>query len=182
MLLRTQLRAKRRQGLILLVVIAILAIFSILGVTFVLYSSGEAEASRIAREAENQTQPDMDPELALNLFLEQFLFGVPDSGPGLGSALRGHTLLRDVYGYNDATPLNQVPFNGTGRLSYGLKDSAGNPIWLNRAKPTDPPDQVNPDNAELINYSYFSSDSFLRDPERLYARVGDMTGPAPTKQ
>ena len=44
---------QKRRGMILMVVVAFLALFTVLGVTFVFYSSSEAEVSRNARQAEN---------------------------------------------------------------------------------------------------------------------------------
>src|SRR6516165_9251942 len=95
-----------RRGVILLVVLSFLALFAVVGLTFVLYADAAAEASRLHREAEAVTRPDVDPELALAFFLGQLLFDADDA-TGMGSALRGHGLARLVYGYNnDAGAVN----------------------------------------------------------------------------
>src|SRR5262249_13639116 len=107
---------------------------------------------------------------------------VPDDETGIYSCLRGHSLARNLYGlnytkelggpirYTDANgvPLNRVPFSGTGRLhtkqpvaSLAAPGTNNNPF----AK----------DDYELVNYTYFKPDGFLRDPERFGAL--QVTGP-----
>jgi flagellar basal body-associated protein FliL len=47
-------RANDRRGIILMVILAVLTLFALVGLTFVLYSDSEATTARIAREAETQ--------------------------------------------------------------------------------------------------------------------------------
>ncbi len=158
------LTPETRRGVILLVVISLLTLFAIVGLSFVLYAEAEARSSQLFREAEVQSLPDVDPELLLGLFLGQFIYDVPDGEPddprGLFSALRGHSLARSKYGWNDAGG-NTTPFNGTGRYHA---PSAFDPF------------QVAPPHAKddyyLINYTFFPSHGFLRDPERPGTRLG----------
>src|SRR5437660_9627499 len=109
-------RSQPRRGVILLIVLTMLALFAIIGISFALYASGEAEASRIAREAETKTQPDIDPELALSYFLGQFLYDVKadDTQAGLNPALRGTSLPRLRYGYHEQSTPNPdtIPRSG----------------------------------------------------------------------
>jgi hypothetical protein len=42
----------------------------------------------------------MEPEQALAFFLNQLLYDVNDDATGVGSGLRGHSLARNMYGYN----------------------------------------------------------------------------------
>ncbi|MCI0457229.1 MAG: hypothetical protein L0Z62_09650, partial [Gemmataceae bacterium] len=153
-----------RRGVILLVVVALLTLFAVVGVSFVLYANAQATSSRFFREAQGHSRPDLDPELLLAYFLGQFLYDAPDDHRGVSSALRGHSLSRNLYGLN-YTPgenpaviaaKNAVPFNGTGRLH-----DAG---------------AFGPDDYFLINYTYFPADGFLRDPER-YGRRPGLPGP-----
>jgi hypothetical protein len=144
-----------RRGVILLVVLAFLTLFALIGLTFVLYADAEATAARIAREAEERGAPDVEPELLLAYFLGQLIYDVDDA-QGVYSALRGHSLARLMYGYDDAGT-NATPFNGTGRLHTG-PDAFTNPFQI--------------DDFLLVNYTYFSRDGFLRDPERLGSRAG----------
>jgi hypothetical protein len=158
-----------RRGVILLVVLALLTLFAVIGICFVLYAQTAARASRLYREAELPGRPDVAPEKLLAYFLGQLIYDLPDDTTGVYSGLRGHSLARSMYGGND-TALNVVPFNGTGRLHF---DSALNGLGL--------PDlpAVARDDYHLINYTFFRDDPqllpeqrFLRDPERLGSRAG----------
>jgi hypothetical protein len=131
-----------------------LTLFAIVGVAFVLYADSEATSARVAREAEVQQRPDVDPQQALSFLLGQLIYDVNDDAAGAASGLRGHSLARTMYGYNYAaigTPgVNIIPFNGTGRLHY--------------------PSQFGQDDYTLVNYTWFSADGFVRDPERYGTR------------
>jgi hypothetical protein len=142
---------KERRAVILMVVLSLLTLFAIVGITFVLYADAEAVSARIAREAQTAQRADLEPELALALFLSQFIYDAPDTVSGAGSALRGHSLARTMYGYNYSGNPNIHPFNGVGRLHYA-----------NAA--------LNADDYTLINYTWFSNDGFVRDPEHYGAR------------
>jgi hypothetical protein len=119
-----------------------------------LYADGEATAARIAREAQSLDAPEVEPELLLAYFLGQLIYDVDDQD-GVFSALRGHSLSRSIYGYEDGA-MNATAFNGTGRLHTG-SETFMNPFQL--------------DDYSLINYTWFPEDGFLRDPERLGART-----------
>jgi hypothetical protein len=150
-----------RHGVILLVVLALLTLFAIVGIGFVLYANATATAARIYRQAHSQSQVDVDPELLLSFFMGQLVFDVPDDARGVYSGLRGHSLARSMFGLNynlapDGTlrlASNDVPFNGTGRLHF-------------------PSPFAGQDDFSLINYTYFPADNFLRDPERYGPRSG----------
>lgn len=152
----------RRRGVILIVVLALLTLFTVLGIAFVLTADAQATASRIAREAETQYRGDDDPEAAFAFFLGKLLYGEFDDSEGVNSALRGHDLARGVYGWNDAG-VNDRPFNGTGRIH-----ETGNTLPAALRGATNP---IARDGAYLINYKYFPADGFLRDPERLGSRA-----------
>ena len=143
-------RANERRGIILMVVLSLLTLFAIVGVTFVLYADSEATSARVARDAETAQRADMDPERALALFLGQFIYDVNDTVTGVGSGLRGHSLARTMYGYNSAAA-NILPFSGVGRLHYQS--------------------QFTLDDYTLINYTWFSGDNFVRDPEHYGTRA-----------
>src|SRR5260370_29088937 len=130
-------RSEPRRGVMLMVVLALLALFAVVGVSFVYYADAEAKAARISLEAEIQSRPDMNPELLLAYFLGQLLYDVDDQA-GAYSALRGHSLVRLLYGYNDQD-LNGTPFNGTGRLH------TGSGTYMN---------PFNVDDYQLINYTF----------------------------
>src|SRR6516225_5220440 len=104
-----------RRGMVLLVVIALLTLFAVVGLSFVLYANSAATSARLFRESESHARPDLEPELLFSYLLGQLIFDVPDDERGVYSALRGHSLARSMFGYNDEAS-NDVPFNGTGRL------------------------------------------------------------------
>ncbi len=142
-----------RRGIILLVVVAVLTLFAVVGLSFVLYADAEATSARLFREAQSQSRPDMEPELLLAYFLGQLIYDVADDETGVSSALRGHSLARLLYGYKDGVGnTNRKPFTGTGRLH------APSPF-------------PGIDDYDLINYTYFPADGFVRDPERLGPRT-----------
>ena len=150
---RTSLGANRRRGIILLVVLVMLTLFAIAGLTFVLYADAASASAGINRDAETFAAADMDPNVSFNYFLGQLIYGVADPGPGNpnggATALRGHSLAETMYGGYDslgAIP-SDVPYNGTGRLSEpGLYNGT--------------------DGNQMVNYTYFPGDGFLRDPSR----------------
>src|SRR5262245_42174983 len=153
MLIQTQTgRSDERRGVILLVVISLLTLFAIVGISFVLYANAEANASKIYREAANQNQIDMEPELLLQTFLSQLLYDVPDDYTGVYSAMRGESLARSMYGYNYPTsplgaPPNTTAFNGIGRLhTNGTTVPFMNPFSV--------------DDWQLVNYTYYPNESF----------------------
>ncbi|MDB5313842.1 MAG: hypothetical protein JWO38_8044 [Gemmataceae bacterium] len=108
----------RRRGAILIVVLALLAIFAVVAVTFVFYSGAEADAARIHKQG--QSTGDVGPPDAsdvVNGFLGSLVFDRGDTAANdLLNVLRGHSLGRSIYGLNSATATNTnlVPFNGVG--------------------------------------------------------------------
>jgi hypothetical protein len=133
-------------------VLAVLTLFAIAGLSLVLYAGAQARAAQISREAETSRRPDVGPEALLSYFLGQLIYDVPDDNSGVYSALRGHSLARLLYGYNDQLS-TFTPFDGTGRL-HAASPFAG------------------VDDCNLVNYTFYSRDGFLRDPERLSWRAG----------
>src|SRR5438477_8912319 len=91
---------RRRRGVVLVVILMLLTLFAVVGLSFVIYAGSSATASRLHRESETLTQPDIDPELLLGYFLGQLIYDVPDDAAGAASALRGHSLARTMYGYH----------------------------------------------------------------------------------
>src|SRR5262245_24908128 len=175
---RSALTTGARRGVILLVVLCMLTLLALLGLALVLYADSSRRSARLHLEA--QRRPDVEPELLLAYFLGQLLFDAPDEEHGVYSALRGHSLARNMYGMDyliradgsipraagelvDAAGnvLNGVPFNGSGRRQDPRLPFAGVPDGSPAR-----------DDANLVNYTYFPADRFLRDPERRGWRAG----------
>ncbi len=111
----------KRQGMILLVVLAMLTLLAIIGITFVMYASSLEQCSEAAIDEQKiDARPRFDPETALSVFLGQFVYDAEDDAAGFYSVLRGHSLARDLYGYTPAGAGNAVtfpldrPFGGAG--------------------------------------------------------------------
>ena len=153
-------RMPRRRGVILLVVMALLSLFAVVGISFMLYAESAATASRIYREAMVVTNDrvDEDPNLLLNWALAQFIYDVRDFGEDVYSSMRGHSLARTMYGWN-YVPMSVVNFDPT-------KNS--NTIAFNGAGP---PPAIGP-NAAMVNFTFFRNDGVLYDPERAGTRRG----------
>src|SRR5262245_60097247 len=131
MILRPHAHARggARRGVILIVVLATLTLFAILGLTFAMYSDAEATSGRIWKEAgvKNNERDLLKSyaELIHYMSLGQTIYGVPEQDQGFVlSALWGHDLARNMYGWNPGalpagqgvTGLNDKPYVGTGRL------------------------------------------------------------------
>lgn len=149
----------RRRAAILLITIVLLMLFLVIGMCFLVFAEAQATSSRIYREASLYLAENRypTPEEMFGFALGEIIYDVPDDPATAGpySAIRGHSLARNMYGWNyDATGAgshNETPFNGSGRLSTGA-GTYMNPFGV--------------DDKPLINYMYWPSDGFKRDPER----------------
>src|SRR5260370_15917104 len=141
--------SSRRQGMVLLVVMAMLALFASFEISFVFYADSEAEASRLARQAQDKDQADIDPELLAAYFLNQLLYPTDN----IYSALRGHDMATSIFG-SSPVALNHHPYAGVGRdkLSYFVPAFGKNT------------DGSNVDNFNLINYTKYEGAANLGDP------------------
>ncbi len=169
MLLQSAVRTGgRRRGVILMVVLALLTLFAILGIAFVYYSDGSATSSRIFREqgakfkgggaGAEVDQTVSDATVAWPMFLGQLVYDVNDDDFGIYSSMRGSSLGRTMYDWKDdpyvaggPLALNDKPYNGTGRLSEALLGGL--------------------DGQQGVNYMYFPADGYLRDPGRTGTRA-----------
>ncbi|MSR31493.1 MAG: hypothetical protein EXR99_08315 [Gemmataceae bacterium] len=166
MLLKSQ--TDKRRGMILLVIVAFLALFTIMGVTYLLYADSQLRQSLDDINGQDLRQDpvrmvDLPPQFMLNFFLERFLYDQPDMDINLTtgattnptpdsiySALRGHSLARNAFSWND-TPyaFNDKPFTGIGKLNKKVPLPGGPDVeeW------------------KIANHTYFSGGP-LFDPER----------------
>jgi hypothetical protein len=159
-----------RRGAVLLVVITMLVLFAAVALAFVYYAQSESTGARYHREGETAFRADMDPELALDYLLGKLIYGDPHDVRGVYSAMRGHDLARLVFeafptaGLDNSSPI--TAFNGQGRqhipnVTYGSLTF--------------------PDDYNLVNYTYYQSDGFLRDPGRPGSRANLNATPAALK-
>src|SRR4051794_12056779 len=95
-----------RRGVVLILVLGMLGLLALIGVAFATFSGQTQYTARIYSQKLNA--PDSD-EL-MRFALEQL---INDTNNPL-SAIRGHSLLRDMYGNDSATNgyLNSLPYNG----------------------------------------------------------------------
>ena len=86
-----------RRGIVLVLILGMLALMALIGITFATFSGQSRISARNFVQSMNQPQRDELMDYALS----QLISDTPD----LRSAIRGHSLARDMYG-NDAS------FNG----------------------------------------------------------------------
>lgn len=89
----------RREGIILVVVVSLLALFAAIGLGYVVYSESAATASRLSKESQVVVdgRAEVEPELILNEALGALIYDKPDDASGVYNALRGHSLARSMY-------------------------------------------------------------------------------------
>ena len=141
---------KKRKGMILLVVVAFLAMFTVMGLTYLLHADNQLKNSideLLALDMKEDPYKiiDLKPSVALDFFLEKFLYDQADSTTG-GNAIRGQSLARNIYGGYVLGALNDKAFSGIGKLNKDFV-IAGSTIkeW------------------QMVNYSF----SNALNPERL---------------
>ncbi len=101
----------RRPGVVLLVVMAMLALFASLALSFVFYADSQAVEAGYSVAAQSNYVPDIEAETLAGYFLSKFIYGDQNNPYSAG---RGWDLARSIYGYNPAA-LNATPYNGVGR-------------------------------------------------------------------
>jgi len=133
MLLNTKTDVKR-SGMILLIVVAFLSMFLVVGTTYLLVAdsirrTSEFDLNATDKRSDYALMPDIDPRYMFNFALGQILYDVVDptkfdttTGKLLetNSALRGHSLARDIYGGYNALGGNDRPFQGAGKTAIEL--------------------------------------------------------------
>ncbi|HMO35553.1 MAG TPA: hypothetical protein PKA06_05885, partial [Gemmatales bacterium] len=98
-----------RQGIILLVVLALITLFASIGVAFVYFS--EQEVTKAAEQKAGETIKLPDADLLFNYVMRQVIFPTNNTA----SALVTQSLLENMYGRTNGTATGNVQaFNGTG--------------------------------------------------------------------
>ena len=132
MLLNTKTDVKR-SGMILLVVVAFLSMFLVVGTTYLLVAdsirrTSDFDLNATDKRSDYALMTDIDPRYMFNFALGQILYDVADpttfDGTGkiltTNSSLRGHSLARDIYGGYKPAALNDRPFQGIGKTATEL--------------------------------------------------------------
>jgi hypothetical protein len=171
----TTRRSTRRAGAVLLVVLAMLALFAIVGLSFVFYAESRATSSRIYRESQSTNEEDLDAQREVMGAMAQLIFDVPDGRTGVFSGLRGHSLARAMYGqYYETAP----PQAGVFDLDNSIIQFTTNSLAYNGVGPV--PGHVVPPGAPgtpgqtpVVNYTWRFGQPLL-DPERT-SNLGDNT-------
>ncbi|WP_417380209.1 hypothetical protein [Gimesia sp.] len=140
---RLQQLQQSRRGSTLLIVIALLAMLSLLGVVFYTFASQEERSAQyFAEAAVNEADPGLDADVLFNWGLRQLIVG-PDDGL-YNSALHSkkHSLLSTMFG-NDIHPFNgqgiNVLMDSTGKIGVdqdydGSFDGDQNLLALNYSR------------------------------------------------
>ena len=140
MLLNTKTDVKR-SGMILLIVVAFLSMFLVVGTTYLLVAdsirrTSDFDLNATDKRSDYALMTDIDPRYMFNFALGQILYDVVD--PVLvggkvvttNSVIRGNSLARDIYGSYIAGGVNDRPFQRT--LPYTYPDS--NHLYLGSYK------------------------------------------------
>jgi hypothetical protein len=149
----------RRRGAVLIVVLAMLVLFAVLGLSFVLYSEAQAAAANSNKIAENkETEPNA--AAAAERFMGPFIYGVSDTGEDLSNPLRGQDLARSKYSYQ-AGVANWFPFTGVPPVPTDTRFP--DPVALGAINFAD--------SRQIVRFTWDTTNSGVFDPERIYGGV-----------
>ena len=87
-------RSRNRRGIVLIVILGLLAVLALLGVSFALLAGSEERAAAHFHNAARRARPELDPKEIILEALGQLVADTDNPR----SAVRGHSLLRDMYG------------------------------------------------------------------------------------
>src|ERR1700731_3912151 len=100
-----------RRAVILMVVLALLTLFAVLGLSFVLYANAQSKSSDILLAAEESVGAsavaDISTDTVATAVFTALLYP-QDDVTGIYSAYRGYDMARAMYGYNYKAVLNPV--------------------------------------------------------------------------
>ena len=181
--------SRPRRGAILVVVLALLALFAVIGIAFVFYADAEAQSAKLFREAQTGGGPgggalaDDEYKKATNQFLGDFLFGSED----LLNVLRGHDLMATLYGGMPAAVI-------TGHPQFGDPNNVSPSVAFDGVGLTHEPltaqfggTAVSVGNrSQVVNHTamLIGTDTFLIDPHWTGKRAvtgGTVLGAAPSR-
>ncbi len=147
---------RQRRGVLLIVVLAMLTLFAIVGITFVFFAGSQAEYARIVADTNVAQQQLTDDGLdAFNAFLASLIYptpppqaGAPNLERSLYNPLRGHDLTTTMYSGRTGST---TAWSGVGTFSETIAA----------------PDYAGLDRRQLVNYSLMPGmiGLLLLDPE-----------------
>jgi hypothetical protein len=152
----TRRRPPARRGAILIVVLAMLALFAVVGLSFVLYADAQASTSRNNKISANLDNPP-NPLDAVQRFLPVLIYDVGDTDDvanptmNLANPMRGHSLARLKQGYQFGVP-RLSPYVGTGTVNETIPPAKLGGVALNRT--------------QIVNHTYIPAFNAVVDPER----------------
>jgi len=103
-----------RRGIVLVLVLGMLALMALIGITFATFSGQSRISARNFFQSMNQPQRDELMDYALSQLISDT--------PNRQSAIRGHSLARDMYG-NDASSNGYIPYRPDGAFMPPQGDS-----------------------------------------------------------
>lgn len=125
-------KKNKRKGMILLVIVAFLAMFTVIGTTYLLVADAARKTSEFDIQATDKKtsfnlMADITPDYIFNRFLGQLIYDVQDLQFDINnriatenSALRGHSLARNMYGTYGSFAFNDRMYWGTGKAPSEL--------------------------------------------------------------
>lgn len=148
--------ARRRSGAVLIVVLAMLVLFAVLGLSFVLYSEAQLGAARNQKISVNQ-EAEPNPLLAAEGWMGPFIYDVSDTGNDLANPIRAHSLVRSKYSlrYDETTGLLVTTL-----LPYSAHPMTAEPPGFNFDGITD--------SRRIVRHTWDLTTNSVYDPERFY--------------
>ncbi len=115
--------ARKRRGVVLILILAMLGLLALIGVTFATFSGQAQVGARYAAQAVNNTSPDQFIDFGLDQLIND------SSNPK--SAIRGHSLLRDMYGRDFfVDPIDGLAKAYQNHMLRGLPEPNGQPLTV----------------------------------------------------
>ncbi len=142
--------ARRRRGAVLIVVLAMLVLFAVLGLSFVLYSEAQLSAARAQKLSVNkETEPNA--MLASEGWVGGFMYGKGSTGDDLMNPIIGHSVTESKYGYAGSL------------LPYSATPMQAEPVGFNFNGITD--------SRQIVRFTWDTGTNTVFDPQRFYNGV-----------
>lgn len=157
---------RRRRGAVLIVVLAMLVLFAVLGLSFVLYSEAQQSIASSAKQAVNTDSPP-DALGSVEKWMGPFIYDVSNLGDDLMNPIRAHSLSRSkwsvVYDSNPASGTfgqfvpTYVPYNAANAIPQEPGGFTFNTIT---------------DSRQIVRHTWDTTSQSVFDPEWYYNGMG----------